>query len=1632
MKKITPWLLLLTLVLGMVLPNSEASASTDQGTNGTNERTILNFNNNWGFYLGDLTGAEAPAFDDSKFANITIPHTMRLEKKHANGAQSVYQGIGWYRNYFTVDEQYRGKTINIDFEGVMIDSDIYLNGEKVFTRNGGYVGFSVDITNKVNYGQTNVLAVKVSSVDNPDTPPGKPDAGLDYHYFGGIYRDVKMRITNNLHISDALQADKTASGGVFVTYPQVTSSSATVNVKTHVVNADTVAAQAKVISKLVDKNGNVVAQGETNPTSIAASGDNQFNQNLTVANPSLWSPDSPYLYSLVSEVYNDSSLVDSMTTKVGVRTIEFKPDGFYLNGQKTFIRGANRHQQYQNIGDAASDSMQYRDALQMKADGFNAVRAAHYPNDPAFLDAADEIGLLVVECQPGWQNWTDSTTFYDLTLRDTREMIRRDRNRPSVVLWEAALNETPTAPASWNDAVTKIAHAEYPGNQMYTANDNGLHGEYYEVNYKGVNTNWQADPSKWTDYAPNKAFLTREWGDWGDSSRALRVQGEAAITSALLNRQRMLNGDGYSDWGGMDANARIAGYFMWIWNDHTRGSNSVTAGAGSVDIDRYEKYSYYWLQSMQSARNPVYGPMVYIGSSYSSTSSLNVNVFSNADSVKLYQNNVLVREITRAQAATDVPNTVAKGGSPIFKFTLSQFVAGELRADAILDGQVVKTHTVKTPGQANKLEIEVRDRGIKPVADGSDLIPVYFKVVDANGTVVPTAANSVHIAVTGQGQLVGKGMPRIGVEDQNVEAGIGFAFVRASDISGDIQITATSEGLTSATTTVSTLPYQGQFVSVAQHTPWVGGVEKLEPKEAFFKNIAIGKPTTASSEQGGNPARNAVDNSESTKWTANGSSLPQWLQVDLGKNYNLQGFQMLWEKSDAVYKYYIEVSKDGVNWTKVIDKSTNTVKNGRETAMADTRGRYVKISIVGNITNNYWASLYEFKIVPSDEQIPDEIITDNAIDTIIASSETEAGRGTDKLRDGDTNIGTGWLAKSNEMPQSVTVKFKTPQTIAGSRIFWEKDSNWYTYDLEVSTDGVVWRKALDNYTVGGQQFTPETFAKPFKNINYVRVTIKDILAGGGFRVGFAELILYGQNYTMNSVMSFTAPAAITGLNIGTAKTAVALGLPNTVAMVTNAYSVDANVTWNVDATNYDPTVKTAQTFTVNGTVALPTDVENPNNVPLTTSISVTVNKIPSSQMTATATSQETAGANNAASMAIDGNPGTIWHTKWSGSDVLPQSITLNLGGSYNINQVAYLPRQSGGTNGIITGYNVYVSTDGVSFTKVANGNWANDNVLKYATFASTNASYVKLEATAGNSGFATAAEIGVLAEPAVAPLVPKTVITGTENVNAGQTFTLTMGLTDVTQSVYQQVYAQDLKLHFDPTKLDFNSITSVKDGFQVIDKDVSVPGTVRILAVGVGASVPAQGDLLSIQFTAKSINQATNTTISVDQVKIANAQGNELQVGEASHEIQIAVTSIPVDKSLLNATIVSAQAKYDAAVEGNENGKYAIGSKAQLQSAIDAAKAAANDSNASQQQVDSAKAALEAAIQVFESKKITTDINGEGTGGTGSTTIGDLAIVAAAYGKEQGQEGWNEKADVNHDGKVDIVDLAIVAREILN
>ncbi|MFD0618659.1 family 20 glycosylhydrolase [Paenibacillus sp. GCM10027629] len=283
-----------------------------------------------------------------------------------------------------------------------------------------------------------------------------------------------------------------------------------------------------------------------------------------------------------------------------------------------------------------------------------------------------------------------------------------------------------------------------------------------------------------------------------------------------------------------------------------------------------------------------------------------------------------------------------------------------------------------------------------------------------------------------------------------------------------------------------------------------------------------------------------------------------------------------------------------------------------------------------------------------------------------------------------------------------------------------------------------------------------------------------------------------------------------------------------------------------------------------------------------------------------------------------------------------------------------------------------------------------------------------------------------IVELAKATRDPNAVLTGPQTANSGQSFDQTMGLSDVTPSVFQQVYGQDLTLNYDPAKLTFESAQSVRDGFQIIDQKEAEPGKVRIIAasVGVNQGVLPQGDLVKFKFKVKPVTQATNTSVSVGSVVIANGQGDELQISGASRDIQLSIPA--VDKSLLNALIASTLAKYNAAVEGNEDKLYAIGSKAQLRTSLDAAQAIANDPNATQQQVDSAKSALDEAVRVFESKKISADVNGDG-----KISIGDLAIIASAYGTEQGQARWNEKADVNHDGKVEIIDLTIVAKAIL-
>jgi len=929
-------------------------------------RTTLNFNTKWAFFRGDAPGAEAVNYNDKNWTAASIPHTMRLETKH-NGGNQNYMGIGWYRRYFKINSTDFGKRITINFEGVQKNCEIFLNGERLKEHFGGYLGFSVDITDKVKYKGNNVLAVRVSNLDDPLTPPGKAQAKMDFSYFGGIYRDVSLLFTNKIHISDPLEAAKIAGGGLFVTFPKVAKHEAEINIKTHVVNRNSDAANLTVITTLQDKKGQNIATTNTTKK-LAGHSDQEYQQEIIVSKPQLWHPDHPYLYQMVSKIYNGKTLVDVKVTDVGIRTFSFKSptgkaDGFYLNGEKLYLRGANRHQGYQNIGDAAPASMQWRDALQIKKGGFNAVRASHYPQSPAFLDACDRLGLLVIECEPGWQFFNKDKIFIERTYEQVREMIRRDRNRPSIFLWETSLNESPT-PDYWAKEIVRIAHEEIPNNQMFTADDYFAKGKkFYDVSYKVINEDG-------TDPMPQMPSLTREWGDtWiadptkENGLRASRMYTAKGLIAQSILRQNALNGTmlesegGYWDHAKLDANDRIGGYFLWSYNDYTRGSDSITAFSGVVDIDRYEKFGYYQLKAMQSAKNPTYGPTIFIAS-YNNRPDLDSNllVFSNCDKVRLFRNNKLIGEISRAENAKTASFIATKGGSPYFLFKAKTYEAGVLRAEGILNGKIVCKHVVKTPEKPDHLEIEVADQGIKPIADGSDMIPIYIKVCDKNGTIISNKNQlesfQIDLKVVGQGALIGANIARLGISKQQTEGGIGYGLIRTSENAGDIHISASSPGLKSVSIVIKTLPYKGSHVADSEHTKWkdetaltdvvtINKTGKLPPIIKLTPNMLSfnGNENTVGLEK-------IIDGNPVTSWTANSRALlPVTLKIDLGKTVLLKGSRIIWGKDSDWYTYSLQGSVDGITWFDLVSERKVSGQDYSPLLYDGKNVRYLKIYI---------------------------------------------------------------------------------------------------------------------------------------------------------------------------------------------------------------------------------------------------------------------------------------------------------------------------------------------------------------------------------------------------------------------------------------------------------------------------------------------------------------------------------------------------------------------------------------------------------------------------------------------------------------------------------------------------------------
>lgn len=751
---------------------------------GTSQRKIDNFGSGWQFTKDSVKGT---------WENVNLPHTAQVEPLVVN---NQWQGDCWYKKEFDIKTSDNEKVF-LYFEGVMHEADIWINGNLAAHHEGGYTPFTVDATQWVTNGK-NTVTVKVNNQDNGQIPPGKPLKTLDFNYYGGIYRNVHLITTNKLYITDAVHANVTAGGGVLVHFNEASKNYASGIVKVHIKNEYDDDKTIKVKTAFKDADG-VTKEFISDEVAIQSGKDTMVTQDIVIENPKLWGVAQPNMYDVEVNILEDGKTIDAYTTRTGIRDIELTDEGFFLNGEKMFINGTNRHQEYPYVGYAISDEAQYRDAFKIKSAGFDFVRMSHYPQSEAFMDACDELGLLVMNCISGWQFIGDEA-FIKNSHQEIRDLARRDRNHPSVIIWEVSLNESEMDEGYMKKA-NEILRDELPFENIYTAG--WMDNENYDL-FIPARQHGKA-PQYWNNYdKQGRKILIAEYGDWEyyaqnagfnqtafanlkedeRTSRQLRGAGEKALLQQAFNFQEAFNSNVKGE--------HTIGQANWLMFDYNRGYSDDIESSGISDIFRLPKFAYYFYQSQRNAdAKPVKetqaGPMVHIASYWYENSATTVRVFSNCDEVALYLNDELIAKQTPTRNAFS-----EKLSHPPFEFNLPAFAKGTLRAEGYINGKKVTEHSVTTPGKAAKIELVADISGKAVNKDRPDTVFIYAKITDENGTVVHTSDMPVTFTVEGEDAEL------IGQNPMKAEAGIASILLRTEKVNAPIKIKASAPGIPEA------------------------------------------------------------------------------------------------------------------------------------------------------------------------------------------------------------------------------------------------------------------------------------------------------------------------------------------------------------------------------------------------------------------------------------------------------------------------------------------------------------------------------------------------------------------------------------------------------------------------------------------------------------------------------------------------------------------------------------------------------------------------------------------------------------------------------------------------------------------
>jgi beta-galactosidase len=792
----------------------------------------VNFNDGWRFLKAEAEGAQAPGFDDAKWTEVRLPHDWAIDGPFDSslnpetGALPVF-GTGWYRKTFTLPETLKNKYVSIEFDGAMSNAHVWLNGQELGSRPYGYIGFTFDLTPYLHWGgQPNVLAVRLTPEDHASR----------WYPGAGIYRNVWLDITSAVHV---------AHWGVYITTPDVSDEKAAVSVKTELRNRLKHDVRVRLRTMVLDASRKSIHLTEAE-IAIAANATQTVSSSLTVARPQRWDVDHPYLYTLVSEVVDGKNVVDRYVTPFGIRSIAFdKEKGFLLNGRHLKLQGVCLHHDLGALGAAVSRRATERQLEIMKAAGVNAVRTSHNPPSPELLELADQMGILVMD--EAFDMWRTpkvrngySKYFDAWSEQDVRDMVRRDRNHPSIILWSIG-NEVSEQgqPEGWEQAkrLVNFFHEEDPTrpttsafNSWSQAIKNKLADQvdipgfnYQPMHYEQIlkeHPNWIVVASETASCVSSRGTYHLPLEKY-EKHESLQLSSYDIIAPRwaycpdveFTYQDRLPNVLGEFVWTGFDYIGEPTPYF-WGKGPTDHDWPSRSSYFGMVDLAGFPKDRYYLYQSVWTKK-----PMVHVLPHWNWQGKEGQNIpvmgYSNGDEVELFLNSKSLGRKKRGAELVELP--VTANVSPDRKFMSKYrllwqvpYEAGTLRAVAYQNGQQVASDEVRTAGPAARIKL-VPDREIIK-ADGDDLSFITVRIEDKDGNLAPMAENLVHFTVSGPSVIaaVDNGnaatVEPFHADQRRAFNGLALLIVRSRPGQpGQTHISATSEGLTQGETQISSV-----------------------------------------------------------------------------------------------------------------------------------------------------------------------------------------------------------------------------------------------------------------------------------------------------------------------------------------------------------------------------------------------------------------------------------------------------------------------------------------------------------------------------------------------------------------------------------------------------------------------------------------------------------------------------------------------------------------------------------------------------------------------------------------------------------------------------------------------------------